>query len=137
MTTGRLVVLASPLRPHELVLQGLALLVGAVYLIGAPPPTSVASLLPEWAVRIWAAGLLLSGLLSVLGVVLHRMADVALRVEQAAMLLGAAALVWAGYAVFTYAWSSRALLSGGFSLCWAAANGLRAWQCRRDLRRLR
>lgn len=134
--TDRLVVLSGPLRPHELVFQALAVLVGAPYLLGAPPPNSVAALMPEWAIRTWAAGLLLSGLLSVVALALHRLAEVALRIEQAAMLLGAGALVWAGYAVFVYAWSSRALLSGGFCLCWALANVVRAEQCRRDLRRI-
>lgn len=136
MTGDRLVVLSGPLRPHELVFQGLALLVGATYLIGAPPPNSVAALMPEWAVRTWSAGLLLSGLLTVAALATRRRAEVMLRLEQAAMLLGAAALVWAGYAVFAFAWSSRALLSGGFCLCWALANVVRAEQCRRDARRI-
>lgn len=136
MTDGRLVVVSGPLRPHELVLQGMALLVGAVYLIGAPPPTSVAALLPEWAVRLWAGGLLMSGLLTVASLILRRRPETSLRMEQSAMLIGVAALVWAGYAVFAYAWSSRALFSGGFCLCWAAANLLRAEQCRRDARRI-
>lgn len=133
---GRLVVLSGPLRPHEMMFQGLALVLGAVYLIGAPPPTSVAALMPEWAVRLWAAGLLVSGLLTALSIGLHRRAETSLRVEQSAMLIGAAALTWAGYAVFVYAWSSRALLGGGFCLVWAAANVLRSEQCRRDARRV-
>lgn len=136
MGAPRLVVLTGTQRPHELVFQGLALLVGAVYLVGAPAPNSVAALMPAWAVRVWAAGLVLSGLLTVLSAVVRRRIEAALRIEQAAMLFGAAALVWAGYAVFVYAWSSRALLAGGFCLAWATANAIRAGQCSRDLRRI-
>lgn len=136
MGTPRLVVLSGPLRPHEMMFQALAIVLGAVYLIGAPPPTSVAALMPEWAVRLWAGGLLVSGLLTALSLLLRRRPETSLRIEQSAMLLGAAALVWAGSAVFTYAWSSRALLAGGFCLVWAAANILRSEQCRRDARRV-
>lgn len=137
MTGGdRLVVLSGPLRPHELVFQALAVLTGATYLLGAPPPNSVAALMPEWAVRIWAAGLLASGLLTVVSIAVRRWPDLALRVEQAAMLFGAAALVWVAYAVFAFAPSTRAVLSGGICLAWATANVIRAVQCRRDLRRI-
>jgi hypothetical protein len=131
----RLVVLHSRQRPHELVFQGLALLIGAIYLVGATPPSSVAALMPTWAIRTWAAGLLLSGLLSVVALFLRR-PNAELRIEQAAMMFGAAALVWAGYAVFVFAPTSRALFAGGFCLAWATANAIRAEQCRRDLRRI-
>lgn len=136
MGAPRLVVLTGTQRPHELVFQGLALLVGAVYLLGAAAPNSVAALMPVWAVRLWAGGLLLSGLLTVVSVVMRRRLESALRVEQAAMYFGAAALVWAGYAIFVYAPTTRALLAGGFCLAWATANAIRAEQCRRDLRRI-
>lgn len=128
-------VLTGRHRPHELVFQALALVVGVVYLIGAPPPASVASLLPSWTVRAWAAGLLASGLLSVVALARFRLAT-ALRLEQAAMLFGAGALLWAGCAVFAFAPASRALLSGGLCLAWATANAVRAVQCQRDLRRI-
>jgi hypothetical protein len=133
---GRLVVLSGPLRPHEMMFQALAVLLGAVYLAGSPAPTSVAALMPEWAVRLWAGGLLLSGLLTGLSLVLRRRPETSLRVQQSAMLIGAAALVWTTYAIFVYAWSSRALLGGGFCLCWAAADVIRAEQCRRDARKV-
>jgi len=134
---GRLVILSGPLRPHEMMFQALAVLLGAVYLIGAPPPASVAALMPEWAVRLWAGGLLVSGLLTAVSLILRRRPAMSLRIEQSAMLIGAAALTWTTYAIFVYtAWSSRALLGGGFCLVWAAANVMRAEQCRRDVRRV-
>ncbi len=136
MGTDRLVVLSGPLRPHELVFQALALVVGVTYLLGAPAPNSVAALMPEWAVRSWAAGLLLSGLLTVVSLAVRRWAETALRVEQAAMLFGACSLVWATYAVFLFAPTTRAVLSGGICLAWAVANIIRSEQCRRDLRRI-
>ncbi len=133
---GRLVILTGRHRPHELVLQALALILGAIYLVGVPAPTSVAALMPTWAVRLWAAGLLVSGLLSVLSLVVRRRAADELRIEQAAMLIGAAALVWVTYAVFVFAPTTRAFFSGGFCLAWALANWLRAEQCRRDARKV-
>lgn len=133
--TDRIVVLRGKPRPHQLMFQGLALLVGAVYLVGAPAPNSVAALMPEWAIRTWSAGLLLSGLLTVASMLLRRQ-PVAVRLEQAAMLFGAASLVWASYAIFAFAPFTRALLAGGFCLCWAGANLWRAVQCGRDARRI-
>lgn len=131
----RVVVLTGKHRPHELMFQAFSLLAGLVYLIGAPPPASVASLMPEWMVRTWAAGMVVSGLLSAAGLAVRQLAT-SLRLEQAAMLFGAGALIWVGYAVFAFAPASRALLSGGLCLAWALANAVRAAQCQRDLRRI-
>lgn len=136
MTSGRLVVLSSRHRPHELAFQALSLILGAVYLFGAPAPNSVAALMPAWAVRLWAGGLLVSGLLTAVSLLVRRRAEVELRIEQAAMLFGAGALVWTTYAIFAYAPSTRAFFAGGFCLAWATANVIRAEQCRRDARRV-
>lgn len=136
MSTDRLVVLRGRQRPHETMFQALALLVGVVYLIGAPAPTSVVALMPEWAVRTWSAGLLISGLLTVASVSSRRRLALMLRLEQSAMLFGAASLVWAGYAIFAYAPATRALLAGGFCVAWAGANLWRAEQCRQDAQRI-
>lgn len=129
--TRPLVVVSGRLRPHELLLLGVSLVTGVAYTIGAPPPTSVAALMPAWALHVWSAGLLVSGALGLIGALSRRVW--ALQVEQAAMLIGAAALVWYAGAVVPYGW--KALFAGLICLGWAIANLARAVQIRRDLTR--
>jgi hypothetical protein len=93
----------------------------------------VTALLPGWAIRTWAVGMALSGLLGLIGILARGMRSV--QVEQAAMLIGAAALVWYTAAVVQFGW--RALFAGLISALWAAANLWRAWQIRSDLKGLR
>lgn len=121
-------------RPHEILLLAVAVLTGVPYTLGAPPPNSLAALLPGWSVRVWAVGLLAHGILGLVAVATRR--TWSLPAEQAAMLLGAAALVWYAAALAEAATTAgaRALLSGGITLAWAGANLWRAEQIRRDLR---
>lgn len=125
-----LIVVSGRHRPHELLLLGVSIITGVAYTIGAPPPQSIAALLPGWALHIWSAGLAVSGLLGLTGALARR--AWALQVEQAGMLLGAGALVWYTVAVAPFGW--RALFAGLISVAWALANLVRAAQIRRDLR---
>jgi hypothetical protein len=127
------VVITGRHRPHEILLLVVSLVTGLAYTIGAPPPQSVTALLPGWAVRVWAVGLAASGVVGLVGVFSRR--DWSLQVEQAAMLLGAAALLWYTAAVLPFGW--RALFAGAVSIGWAVANLTRAAQIRRDLKGLR
>lgn len=120
-----LVVVSGRHRPHEILLLVVSLITGVAYSVGAPPPASVAALLPGWALLVWSIGLTLSGVLGLAGVFWS------LRLEQASMLLGAAALVWYTAAVAPFGW--RALFAGAISTAWAVANLVRAGQIRRDL----
>lgn len=117
-------------RPHELLLLVVSLLTGVAQTIGAPPPTSVAALLPGWALHVWSLGLVASGAVGLLGALTRR--TWSLQVEQAGMLLGAAALVWYTAALAPFGW--RALFAGAVALAWAAANLARALQIRSDLK---
>lgn len=117
-------------RPHEILLLAVSIVTGLAYTIGAPPPTSVAALMPGWALHVWAAGLLISGALGLLGVVVRR--PWALQLEQAAMLIGGAALIWYAGALVSFGW--RSLFAGAISLAWAGANLWRAQQIRSDLK---
>jgi hypothetical protein len=128
--TRPVVVISGRHRPHEIFLLAVSLLLGLAYTLGAPPPTSVAALMPDWAQHVWAGGLLLSGVVGLLGALTQR--SWSLQTEQAGMLLGAAALFWYAAAVAPYGW--RALFAGAVCLAWAAANLTRALQIRRDLR---
>lgn len=129
-------------RPHEVLLIALSALVGAGYTFGAPPPTSVASLMPAWLVHAWAAGLLLSGVVGLVSLAVgSRRIERRMRLEAGSMLVGAAAVLVSTEATFHYAFQvgiiTKALLSGGFGLAWTAANLTRAFQIRRELRDMR
>jgi len=112
-----------------------SLIVGVAFLLGAPPPGSIAMLMPRWETLAWASGLLLSGVVGLIGV-WWRDWENSMRLEQAAMLFGAAAILMYCVSAFSIAgW--RALFAGGLTGTWCAANLWRANQIRRDLRGLR
>ena len=124
--TRPLVVVSGRHRPHEILLLVVQVITGVAYSIGAPPPQSVAALLPGWALLVWSVGLAVSGVVGLAGVIWSP------RVEAAGMLLGAAALIWYAAALAPFGW--RALLAGAISVAWAGANLWRALQIRQDLR---
>lgn len=127
MTAARpLVVVSGRHRPHEVLLLAVQVITGVAYTVGAPPPTSVAALLPGWALLVWSVGLAVSGVIGLAGVIWSP------RVEAAGMLLGAGALIWYAAALAPFGW--RALLAGAISAAWAGANLWRALQIRNDLR---
>jgi hypothetical protein len=123
---SRPVVIAGRHRPHEILLLAVSVLIGGAYILGAPQPGSLAALLPGWAVVVWSAGLLASGAVGLFGVFRS------MRLEQAGMLLGAAALLWYTVAVAQFGW--RGLFAGAICLAWAAANLARALQIQREVR---
>ncbi|GAA0719803.1 hypothetical protein Drose_06100 [Dactylosporangium roseum] len=125
-----LVIVSGRHRPHEILLLVVSLITGIAYTIGAPPPQSIAALLPGWALHVWSAGLAVSGAIGLVGVYSRR--PWSLQLEQAGMLVGAGSLVWYCAAVTPLGW--RALFAGGIAFAWAAANVVRAVQIRRDLR---
>lgn len=134
MQTRRpVVVISGRHKPHQTLLLAVSVLTGVAYTVGAPPPSSVAALLPHWAVLIWAAGLGVSGVVGLIAVFARR--AWAPQVEQASMLLGAGALIWYTAAVASFGW--RGLFAAAVSVAWAAANLVRAAQIRHDLRRSR
>lgn len=126
MTDRPVVVVSGRHRPHEILLIIVSILTGAAYTVGAPPPTSIAALLPGWALLVWSIGLAVSGVIGLAGVLWS------LRIEAAGMLLGTGALIWYAAAVAPFGW--RGLLAGAISVAWAGANLWRALQIRQDLR---
>lgn len=124
--TRPVVVVSGRHRPHEILLIIVSILTGAAYTVGAPPPTSIAALLPGWALLVWSIGLAVSGVIGLAGVLWS------LRIEAAGMLLGTGALIWYAAAVAPFGW--RGLLAGAISVAWAGANLWRALQIRQDLR---
>lgn len=126
----RIPVVSGRHRPHEILLLVVSLVTGAAYTVGAPPPTSMAALLPGWTLHVWAFGLLVSGVVGLSGIATRRAWS--LQTEQAGMLIGAASLVWYCAAAAPYGW--RALFAGGIAMAWAAANVVRAAQISRDMK---
>lgn len=132
-----LVIITGRHRPHELAFLLLAVTVGLAYTLGAPPPQSAAVLMPRWLVDMWAWGFLIHGVSGVLAVLApRRQLERGLWLELGSMLIGIGAPLLAGAAAFSFVgW--KALLGGGLTLAWAAANAVRAGQILRDLRSLR
>ena len=120
------VVISGRHRPHEVLLLIVSVITGLAYTVGAPPPASVAALLPAWALLVWSVGLAVSGAVGLAGVLWSP------RVEAAGMLLGTGALLWYSVAVAPFGW--RALFAGLIASGWAAANLWRALQIRNDLK---
>lgn len=130
----RVVVVSGRHRPHELVFLGLSVLLGATYLLGAPPPASVVALMPHWVVLLWAAGLAFSGLVGLLALlVFGRWLESSLMAEAGAMLVGAGALVLLDAATISVASIHTSVFGIGFVLAWALANLVRVAQIRREL----
>lgn len=136
MDSSRPLVVVGRDRPHELLLLAWSLISGISYLLGAPPPGSITALMPAWEIHAWAAGLLASGLIGLVGCWWRGNHAFGLGLEMGAMLIGSGALLLYVVAAFSVAgW--LALFAGGLVVTWLAANLWRVGQIRRDLRNLR
>jgi hypothetical protein len=129
------IVIASQRRSHELFLLGYALLVGALYVTGTYPlPPQITGSLAGWQQPVWAWSWVVSGVTGFTAAGWRGLLF-ALRMEQAAMLIGAAPLLIMTVAVLHpigLSTATAALLLGA----WTLANLDRAWQIRLELRRI-
>lgn len=101
-------------------------LAGVPILVGGPTPNSLAGSLPAWLLYVWAATLVLGGLL-VLGAAAVRSPVNALYMECVAHLplcLASAAYAVAIVSVGGWKGMSAALIVGGFAI----ASAVRGWQ---------
>ncbi len=130
-----MIVLAGRHRPHELLLLAWSALLGASYLVRVPAPRSLAAAVPHWVVLLWAAGLVLSGAVGLLGCLWRGQAETGLGLERGAMLMSTAALTLIAVASLA-ANGDRALFGVGLMSAWAMANVARAMQITRDLRQI-
>lgn len=129
----QLIVVTGRHRPHELALLAVSAVLGGAFLVAAPPPTSVASQMPHPYVVVWASGLLVSGVVGLIGCLARLPSRRGLLLEMGGMLIQAGALLIVLAAVIAFAgW--RGLFSGALIAGWVAANLVRVWQIRRDLR---
>lgn len=122
--------------PHKLLLMAVLVLLGASYLAGAKLPDSVAATNSAWATHLWSGALFLSGVTGFAGVYWRGDIVRGLRLEEASMYLGTAAIWLYAASVFGhFGW--QALAAGLTYILWGAANMWRAVQIRADLKRLK
>lgn len=131
-----LVVVVGRDRPHEIAFSVWAVILGAMYTAGAPRPGSLASLVTGSSFYVFAVGLGLGGLVTLVGSLWIRDVERALEVERAGLIiLSGALLVYAAAVVVTFRW--QALIAGGLVAAWVWANVRRSLIITRDLRALR
>ena len=131
-----LLVVPGRFRYHEVTLNLWAAVMGVMYVIGAPPPTSLAAALPGgWRIA-WAAGLAVGGALALVGSYWLSDVERGLELERAGLVtLIGALLVYVFAVVAAVGWPG--LMAGGITSAWVWANGMRAVQITRDLLHIR
>jgi hypothetical protein len=124
-------------RPHEVAWFVVALVSGLGFLFRAiDRPVSVSALLPGWAVGIWVFVLFSSGLVGLVGAFWHGEVMPGLRLEQAGLLMGVAALLPSIVSAYQYA-GPPATYVVATSLAFAGANTVRVFAISRTIRDLR
>jgi hypothetical protein len=133
MTSSRpILVIAGRHRPHEQLLLTYGALSGAVFLVGgAPEPASIAASMPGPVVTAWAAGLVASGVVGMVGCWWRGERGQIL--EAGGLLVGAGSLLLYSAALIS-AVGLRALFPAGVIAAWLCANLWRVAQIRRELR---
>jgi hypothetical protein len=123
-------------RFHEVTLNVWAGVLGVAYVLGAPPPNSLAALMPDgWRVP-WAAGLAFGGMLALLGSYWLSDVERGLEVERAGLIALTGGLFVYVVGVWAYAgWTG--LMAGGIALAWIWANVRRSIGITRDLHYVR
>ena len=110
-------------------------ILGAAYLFTVPAPQSLAAIMPHWLVMTWAAAMVLSGAAGLIGSWWRGSPSSALELERGALLMSTGALALIGGASFVVnGW--RAAFGGGLIVAWAAANLVRCWQIRTDVKKI-
>jgi hypothetical protein len=129
------VVITGRHRPHEVVFLAFSALVGAAFVAGVKPPSSVETLVPTWILWTWYLLLLASG---AIGLVSFTLADMyrALVLERAAMFGHVAAPALYGVALLSTR-AGTAFFAGAFFTAWACASAWRLWQVNQGIRALR
>lgn len=95
-----LVAVQMSINPFEFYLLLTVLIVGVLYLLGIPPPSSVSRTLPQWAVNLWAVNLAVGGVAAFCGGLSRSRLDRGLAAYQFGWgLIGLATFVY-GTAVF-------------------------------------
>lgn len=125
-----LIAVQASINPFELFWLIAICIIGILYVIGYPPPSSVNRLLPDWAVRLWAANLTVGGLCSLFGGLNRRRLETGLAFYQFGWgLTGVATLVYGIALVVLF--PKQGAYSFVTNLLWAAACFFRVLQVQR------
>ena len=125
------VVVTGKRRPHEVFLLASSLILGVLFLLGAPRPPSVDHVWFPW----WATALAGSGAMALIGCYWRRNLWMALALERAGLLFNACCcFVYAVMVVSHNGW--RALFAAWFFASWVVADVVRSLQISNDLRSL-
>lgn len=127
-------VLASRHRPHEQLFLAFGAVSGVSFLAGAPEPASIEATMPPFVVILWAAGLVVSGAVGLIGCWWR--GERGQLLEAGGLLVGCGSLLLYTSAAVSVA-GIRALFPAGVVLTWFAANLWRVMQIRRELRTAR
>lgn len=131
-----LVVVVGRDRPHEVAFSVCAAVLGVLYAVGAPRPGSMAGLVQGPMFYVFAVGLALGGVVTLIGAHLRGDVERALEIERAGlMILTGALLVYAAAVITVFGW--QALIAGGLVAAWVHANIRRSITIGRDLRSVR
>jgi hypothetical protein len=123
-------------RYHEVTLNIWAALLGVAYAIGAPPPSSMAALVPDPWRYVWAFGLAVGGGLALIGSYWLSDVERGLEVERAGLVALTGALILYAVAVGVFAgWGG--LMAAGIAVAWIWANVARSISITRDLHYVR
>lgn len=129
----RTVVVLGSLRPHEVMVLVYGTYAGTIYLV-APPPSALVETAGTTYTRVWAAGLVLSGVTGLASLLRRLSLPFRLQIEQGAMLMGAGALLLVTFAAWRL--PGRGWFTIGLAGAWAVANVIRMIQIRRELKKI-
>lgn len=131
-----LVLLPGRLNDHEVFLLAWSVFLGCTFVLGAPPPASIAAEVSHPVFVSWAVAVALSGMAGLVGCYWRGRADIGLGVERGALLMQSGCWLFFAALVIRYA-GAAGITAAGIILAWAAANLARAWRITRALAALR
>lgn len=131
-----LLILPGRERPHEIVLSGYAVAIGALYVGGFPVSTAAQQVLPGGWAHAYGAALAAGGVLTLLGSFWLSNIERGLDIERSGLLVLSGALtIYVGAVLNSAGWAGG--FAGGMAIAWAWANVRRSVGITRDLAKIR
>lgn len=126
-----LVAVQMSINPFEFYLLVAVCIVGVLYLIGLPPPNSVAMLLPAPMVKLWAVNLGVGGLSAFIGGLWRRNLSHGLLAYQVGWVLVGVACLTYGLALLLLFPTTGGVYAGISNVLWSVACATRVVQVQR------